>query len=96
MKALQYLNKYFLKYKFRLLIGVFITILSKILSLRIPRYIGDSFNVVDEYRKGVVSNTDDVKYQLLINILLIIGITLVAGFFYIFNASNNNCYLSFD
>ena len=81
MKALQYLNKYFLKYKLRLLIGIVITILSKILSLRIPRFIGDSFNIVDEYRKGVVSNTDDVKQQLLMNILLIIGVTLVAGFF---------------
>jgi ATP-binding cassette subfamily B multidrug efflux pump len=81
MKALQYLNKYFLKYKYRLLIGIFITILSKILSLRIPRFVGDSFNIVDEYRKGVISNTDDVKYQLLINILLIIAVTLVAGFF---------------
>ena len=81
MKALQYLNKYFLKYKYRLLIGIIITILSKILSLRIPRFIGDSFNIVDEYRKGTVTNTDDVKHQLLINILLIIAVTLVAGFF---------------
>ncbi len=34
MKALQYLNKYFLKYKYRLLIGIIITILSKILTLK--------------------------------------------------------------
>jgi ATP-binding cassette subfamily B protein len=81
MKALQYLNKYFLKYKYRLLIGIIITVLSKILSLRIPRFIGDSFNIVDEYRKGTIANTDDVKHQLLINILLIIAVTLVAGFF---------------
>ena len=81
MKALQYLNKYFLKYKYRLLIGIIITILSKILSLRIPRIIGDSFNIVDEYRNGLITNTDDVKHQLLINILLIVGVTLVAGFF---------------
>ncbi|MFT5761357.1 MAG: ATP-binding cassette subfamily B multidrug efflux pump, partial [Polaribacter sp.] len=81
MKALQYLNKYFLKYKYRLLIGITITVLSKILSLRIPRIIGDSFNIVDEYRSGVISNTEDVKQQLLINVLLIIGVTLVAGFF---------------
>lgn len=81
MKALQYLNKYFLKYKYRLLIGIIITVLSKILTLRIPRIIGDSFNIVDEYRSGVISNTEDVKQQLLINVLLIIGVTLVAGFF---------------
>ncbi|NVK52631.1 MAG: ABC transporter ATP-binding protein [Flavobacteriaceae bacterium] len=81
MKALQYLNKYFLKYKYRLIIGIIITVLSKILSLKIPRIIGDSFNVVDEYRKGILTNTDDVKQQLLMNVLLIIGVTLVAGFF---------------
>ena len=81
MKALQYLNKYFSKYKYRLLIGIAITVLSKILSLRIPRIIGDSFNIVDEYRNGFITNTDDVKQQLLINIILIIGVTLIAGFF---------------
>ena len=81
MKALQYLNKYFLKYKYRLLIGIVITVLSKILSLKIPRIIGDSFNIIDEYRKGVISNTDDVRHELLMNILLIVGVTLIAGFF---------------
>lgn len=81
MKALQYLNKYFLKYKYRLLIGIVITILSKILSLKVPRIIGDSFNIVDQYRNGTLSNIDDVKHQLLINILMIVGITLIAGFF---------------
>jgi len=81
MKALKYLNKYFLKYKYRLLIGIIITVLSKILSLKIPRIIGDSFNIVDEYRKGTISDTEDIKHLLLINILMIIGVTLIAGFF---------------
>ncbi len=80
MKALQYLNKYFLKYKYRLLLGIIITILSKILALKIPRIIGQSFNIVDEYKKGIITNTSDVKHELLINILMIVGVTLVAGF----------------
>ncbi len=80
MKALQYLNKYFLKYKYRLLLGIIITILSKILSLKIPRIIGQSFNIVDEYKNGLISDTGEVKHQLLINILMIVGVTLVAGF----------------
>ena len=80
MKALQYLNKYFSKYKYRLLIGIVITILSKILTLKIPRIIGQSFNIVDEYKKGTITNTDDVKYELLMNVLMIVGVTLVAGF----------------
>ncbi len=80
MKALQYLNKYFLKYKYRLLLGIIITILSKILALKIPRIIGQSFNIIDEYKKGLVTNTTDVKHELLIDILMIIGVTLIAGF----------------
>jgi len=80
MKALQYLNKYFLKYKYRLLLGIIITILSKILALKIPRIIGQSFNIIDEYKKGLIANTTDVKHELFIHILMIIGVTLVAGF----------------
>jgi len=80
MKALQYLNKYFLKYKYRLLLGIIITILSKILALKIPRIIGQSFNIIDEYKKGLIANTSDVKHELLIHILMIVGVTLIAGF----------------
>ncbi len=80
MKALQYLNKYFLKYKYRLLIGIAITVLSKILTLKIPRIIGQSFNIVETYKNGMLSDTADVKEQLLMNILIIIAVTLFAGF----------------
>jgi len=80
MKALKYLNKYFLKYKYRLLIGIIITVFSKILTLKIPQIIRDSFNIVNDYRKGVVTNIDEVKHQLLMDVLLIIGFTLIAGF----------------
>ncbi len=80
MKALQYLNKYFLKYKYRLLIGIIITVLSKILTLKIPRIIGESFNIVENYKQGVISDTSDVKQQLLLNIAMIIGVTLISGF----------------
>ena len=43
LKALQYLNKYFLKYKWRFLAGLFITVLSKLLALQVPRIIGGFF-----------------------------------------------------
>ena len=81
MKALQYLNKYFLKYKWRLLFGIFITILSKFLALRIPRIVSDSLNVVEDYLKNNINDIAIVKKQLLYNILFIIGVTLLAGFF---------------
>ncbi|WP_440881738.1 ABC transporter ATP-binding protein [Tenacibaculum sp. C7A-26P2] len=81
MKALQYLNKYFRKYKWRLLAGIIITILSKFLALRIPVIIRNSLNSVENYIKGYSVDIEVVKYDLLRNIFFIIGLTLVAGFF---------------
>tara|TARA_R110002074_G_scaffold335102_3_gene505550 strand:- start:1101 stop:2855 length:1755 start_codon:yes stop_codon:yes gene_type:complete len=80
MKALRYLDKYFLKYKWRLLVGIFITILSKILSLQIPRIIGKSLNSVESYMKGELIDKAAVKEQLLWNILIIVGVAVLAGF----------------
>ncbi|PQJ82202.1 ABC transporter ATP-binding protein [Polaribacter glomeratus] len=80
MKALQYLNKYFYKYKWRFLIGILITVLSKIIALKVPKLVGDSLNIVEDYLKGITTNIDDVKHQLFINILLIIGVALFSGF----------------
>lgn len=81
MKALQYLNKYFLKYKFRLLIGLIITFCSKYLALEIPQIIRQSIDVADDYQNGIVTNLAEVKTELLYNILLIVGVTLLSGFF---------------
>ena len=90
MKELKHLNKYFSKYKWRILGGLTITILSKILALKVPQIIGDSLNVVEEYqnaKKGNLSEVElqvlfaEVEHQLLLNILIIIGVALVAGFF---------------
>tara|TARA_B100000768_G_scaffold173170_1_gene182158 strand:+ start:2949 stop:4715 length:1767 start_codon:yes stop_codon:yes gene_type:complete len=84
MKSLRYLDKYFLKYKWRLLIGVFITILSKILALQIPRIIGGSLNEIEEYLKeqktGGNPEISIVQDQLVWNILIIIGVAVLAGF----------------
>ncbi len=80
MKALQYLNKYFSKYKWRILIGLIITIISKLLSLKIPQIIRDSLNIVEDYHNGVVTDIALVKHRLLINVLIIIGIALLGGF----------------
>ena len=80
MKSLRYLNKYFIKYKWRLLLGVFITVLSKILALQIPKIIGKSLNVVESYMKGDILDKSIVKEQLLWNILFIVGVSVFAGF----------------
>ncbi|OAD46077.1 ABC transporter ATP-binding protein [Polaribacter atrinae] len=81
MKELRHVNKYFSKYKWRLLIGLLITILAKFLALKIPQIVGDSLNIVEDYQDGTVTNLEDVKHQLLINVLLIIGVAILSGFF---------------
>ena len=80
MKSLRYLDKYFIKYKWRLLLGVFITILSKILALQIPKIIGKSLNSVESFMKGDILDKSIVKEELLWNILFIVGISVFEGF----------------
>ena len=90
MKELQHLNKYFSKYKWRILVGLIITILSKILALKVPQVIGNTLNVVEDYQKAKATNLseealqillEEVQYQLFVNILIIIGVAVLAGFF---------------
>ena len=79
MKELQYLNKYFVKYKYRFLLGIIITIIAQIFSLFTPELIGKSFEAIDKFSKNQVSR-EVIQAELLTNILLIIGTTLIAGF----------------
>lgn len=81
MKALKYLNKYFVKYKWRLLLGILITVLAKVLTLKIPDFVGESLNVVEDYQLGKITDLSEVKSILFNNILLIIVVTLLGGFF---------------
>jgi len=81
LKELKYINKYFSKYKWRILIGLLITILSKLLALKVPQIVGDSLNVVEDYQDGVIKDIAIVKDELLFNVLIIIGVALLSGFF---------------
>ncbi len=81
MKALAYLNKFFFKYKYRLIIGTICTIVARILSLFTPRLIGKSLDVVENYIKGDITDIEIVKDKLLLNILMIIGAVLLSAFF---------------
>lgn len=79
MKELQYLNKYFAKYKFQFLLGIFITIIAQIFSLFTPEFIGDSIKAIEDFYKNGNIPAETVKSELLTNILLIVATTLVAG-----------------
>ncbi len=81
MKELQHLNKYFFKYRYRLLSGIIITIIARIFLLFTPELVGSSVDVIDEYRKGIITDVSIVKSELLINILYILGAAIIGGLF---------------
>ena len=81
MKALQYLNSYLKKYFLKLLLGFVITIISRIFSLFTPRFIGDSLTAVENYFVNNQENIIGLKSLLFENILIIVGATLLSGFF---------------
>ena len=80
MKELQYLNKYFIKYKYSFLLGIIITIIAQIFSLFTPKLISRSFKAIESYSKTNLENNSIIINELLHNILLIIVTTIIAGF----------------
>ncbi len=79
MKELQKLNKYFIKYKYRFLLGITITIASQIFTVFTPQYIGDAITVLQRFLKAEIT-AEATKQALWHNMLLIAGTTLLAGF----------------
>ena len=80
MKELQYLNKYFIKYKYRFLFGIIITIVAQIFALYTPELVGKSISSIEAYLKSGNKDTALLKKGLLENITLIVVCTLIAGF----------------
>lgn len=81
MKELKHLNKYFLNYKWYLIGGIFITIAARIFAILTPRFIGNSTNAIEKYVTGETVSIEALRADLMTNILLILGATLIAGFF---------------
>ena len=81
MSELRYLNKYLKKYRIKLLIGLFITIISRIFSLFTPRLIGNSLTAVEKFILNNKETLEQLKELMLFNIIAIIGATLLSAFF---------------
>ena len=81
MNELKRLNKFLLKYKGRLLLGLLITIISRVFSIVTPRLVGDSMTSIENYLSLNNISPDELKDVLLFNIVLIIGASLISGFF---------------
>ncbi len=80
MKELQYLNKYFIKYKYSFLIGILTTIVAQIFSLFTPKLISKSFQAIEDFSKQSGADASLIQKELIHNILLIIATTIIAGF----------------
>lgn len=98
MKALRHLNKYFIKYWKKLLIGLLITASARIFSLVMPSYINKSIQTIERFFSEEI--TKEVAQKLLaIDIGIIIGTTAMAALLtflmrqYIINVSR---YIEFD
>ena len=80
MKSLKYLNKFFFKYRLRILIGILITIIARFFALVAPNLIGESITIIDNY----LSNGGDptiIRKGLIKNISFIVGAAFLAGGF---------------
>ena len=81
MKELKYLNKFFFKYKQKIIIGILITIVARIFALVAPNLVGDSITIIENFYLNKSISNIELKDKLLINIFLIVGSAILAGMF---------------
>lgn len=55
------------------------TFSAKFLALKIPQIIGNSLNIVEDYQSGNVTDLEEINNDLFLNILIIIGVTILSG-----------------
>ena len=80
MKELSYLNKYFLKYKYKVVFGILIVACAKIFSLFTPQLIGDIVTLVANQIESPIPESD-FKSAILYKIILIIAAAIATGTF---------------
>ncbi|MEN8901011.1 MAG: ABC transporter ATP-binding protein [Nonlabens sp.] len=79
MKELKKLNKLFAKYKWQLIGGIIVTIISRVLSLILPKYVGKIINLLNEYSSATEAQKETIGDDLTIYIYYILGSTLLAA-----------------
>ena len=80
MKHLTYINKSFYKYRKQLIWGVLITIIARLFSLVMPKSVQYAIKAVEDYLASPTSQKS-IGSDLLLYCLVIIGATLLSGFF---------------
>ncbi len=99
MNALKHINKYFFKYKRQLIIGLIITVVARVFSLVMPVVVGNTLDVVKAKIDGEISEPTVFQHKLLVNILIIVGSTIISGLFTYWmrqNIINVSRYIEFD
>ncbi len=79
MKELKHLNKYFFKYRKRIIIGIIITIVSKLFTVFVPKLIGSTIDIVNNQIENPEKDISFFKSEILENIFLIVGTAVIAG-----------------
>ena len=80
MKELQHLNKYFKKYKWKLITGFFIVVIARIFAILTPKFSGDMIKYVEDYMSNG-GELSELKHQLLVTLFLLLGAALLSAFF---------------
>jgi ATP-binding cassette subfamily B protein len=79
MKSLSYLNKYFIKYKWRLLLGTLFIVISNYFGVRMPLFVKDA---VDQFMNIVVETTPDDTLMIALKLGgLYMLLSICSGFF---------------
>lgn len=88
MKSLKVLNKYFYKYRWKLLLGVLFVTISVVFGVLPAQLVRESFEIVekaiDGYKNDPNFDYSDLRQQLIIYGLIIIGASLLKGVFMFF------------
>ena len=79
MKSLRYINKYFVKYKWRFLLGILFTVISNYFGVQMPAFFSDS---IDQFQQQIQSNEPSAYLWLALELGgIYMGFSLLKGFF---------------
>ena len=99
MAHLKHIRKYFFKYKYHLLLGVFITVVSRIFSLFMPRYVKNSIAAIEQYTQSDSKDASQMTSLLVEYALIIIGATIISAILMFFMRQliiNVSRYIEYD
>lgn len=79
MPHLRHIRKYFYKYRYHLILGIFITIVARIFSLFMPEYVQNSISAIEEYAKSPKEDSSEITNLLVKYAFIIIGTTVISA-----------------